>query len=612
MNTNHHEFYRATYEYQADPITHEFPLYHSLKDPLYKTSQEKFSNSPPIILCETGGSRSNKTHKHRYLFYPSASRLSPFTDNNNNYLNNYNIIKNSLRNEKYFKEGMGNEKNLNNKNETTFNKNEKSPEKYQAMYDKSFELVKRISELLPEEKNKLKGNSDYYLTKDKDYMNIIDNQIDSLTNHFKNNNFNLGYKTDGYINKNGNLNIPNDENQMTYDQYKNNLLQRIKNSNSVTNSNDYNFNYKENNNIEENKDFKNNMENEINNNNNRNYINDYINDLNVKDNKNEENIEINEPEIQYQANLRNKNIKENKNENKNKNNYIDVDSNKEEQKYENQKDENNNKINNEGGQLMNNNIENDLNENDNQKKEEPLINANDKKISQSTKYNTLGMIQGTNDNININPNQNQQFENNTNTNNNMILESKNLNKGFEDPNTNNFPPYQLVDENNNQIVLSPESQPFIGELIEDQYQKGNQIFIKTKSGSDIKLNILRSKEGEPLTYKGYPLMGNEQKFFYDKEGNIIVYPDNEFIKRDKSIQVGVQDGNNKNNFIEFCINKNNFDLFGTDTGEEFRGSGSGGFKKSKKKNKWYMFPKGDGGAKAPMINKRKKRTKRFK
>ena len=594
MNTNHHEFYRATYEYQADPITHEFPLYHSLKDPLYKTSQEKFSNSPPIILCETGGSRSNKTHKHRYLFYPSASRLSPFTDNNNNYLNNYNIIKNSLRNEKYFKEGMGNEKNLINKNETTFNKNEKSPEKYQAMYDKSFELVKRISELVPEEKNKLKGNSDYYLTKDKDYMNIIDNQIDSLTNHFKNNNFNLGYKTDGYINKNCNLNIPNDENQMTYDQYKNNLLQRIKNSNSGTNSNDYNFNYKENNNIEENKDFKNNMENEIN-----------------KDNKNEENIEINEPEIQYQANLRNKNIKENKNENKNKNNYIDVDSNKEEQKYENQKDENNNKINNEGGQLMNNNIENDLNENDNQKKEEPLIYANDKKISQSIKYNTLGMIQGTNDNININPNQNQQFENNTNTNNNMILESKNLNKEFEDPNTNNFPPYQLVDENNNQIVLSPESQPFIGELIEDQYQKGNQIFIKPKSGSDIKLNILRSKEGEPLTYKGYPLMGNEQKFFYDKEGNIIVYPDNEFIKGDKSIQVGVQDGNNKNNFIEFCINKNNFDLFGTDTGEEFRGSGSGGFKKSKKKNKWYMFPKGDGGAKAPIIKKKKKRKNKI-
>ena len=50
-------------------------------------------------------------------------------------------------------------------------------------------------------------------------------------------------------------------------------------------------------------------------------------------------------------------------------------------------------INNENDQLMNNNIENELNQNDNQKKEEPLINTNDKKISQSTKYNTLGMIQ---------------------------------------------------------------------------------------------------------------------------------------------------------------------------------------------------------------------------
>ena len=600
MNTYHPEFHRTTYEYEANPLNREFPPYHSIKDPLYKTSQERFSNSPPIILCEMRGSRNSKTHKHRYLFYPSASRLSPFTDNNNNSFNNYNIIKNSLRNENNLERNNENQSNLINKNETSLNLNEKSPEKYQAMYDKSFELVKRISELVPEEKNKLKGNSDYYLTKDKDYMNIIDNQIDSLTNHFKNNNFNLGYKTDGDINKNNNVNSPNEENQMTYDEYKKNLLQRIKNSNSGINPNDYNFNYKENN-IEENKQFKNNMDNEKNNNN-RNYINDYINDLNAKKIQNNENIEINEPEIQYQAILRNKNVKENENNN------INDDINNEEQKYENEKDENNNIINDEKVQLMNNNnIENELNENDNQKNEEPLINTNEKKISQSTKYNTLGMIQGTNDNLNIN--QNQPFDNNINNNDNIIYESKNLNKEYPDPNTNVFSPYQLVDENNNQIVLSPEGKPFIGELVEKQYQKNNQIFIKSKSGSDIKLNILRSKEEEPLTYKGYPLMGNENKFFYDKDGNIIVYPDNEFIKGDKAIQVGIQD--NKNNFIEFCINKNNFDLFGTDNREEFRGSGNGGFKATKNKRKWYMFPKGNGGAKAPSFKKKKKRKNKI-
>ena len=611
MNTYNPEFYRKTYEYEANPISYEFPPYNSIKDPSYKTSQEKFSNSPPIILCETGDSRNNKTHKHRYLFYPSASRLSPFTDNNNNNLNNYNIIKNTLRDANNLSGDIGNKKNLINKNETSLNRNEKSPEKYQAMYDKSFELVKRISELVPGENIKLKGNSDYYLAKDKDYMNIIDNQIDSLTNHFKNNNFNLGYKTDVNMNKNSNLNSPNDENQMTYDQYKNNLLQRIKNSNKEINPNDFNYNYKENN-IEENKDFKNNMENEINNKN-RNYINDYINDLNAKKNGNnqqKENIEINEPEIQYKNILRNKNVKEN-------NNNINVDNNnnnyniKEDEKYVNQNyEKNNNIINNENDQLMNNNIENDLNENNNQKKEEPLINTNDKKISQSTKYNTLGMIQGTNDNININQNLNQPLDNNMN-NNNLKYESNNLNKEYEAPNIITFTPYQLVDEKNNKIILSPEGKPFKGELVENQYQKGNQIFIRTKTGSDIKLNILRSKEGEPLTYKGYPLMGNDQKFFYDKDGNIIVYPDNEFIKGDKAVEVGIQNPYDKNNLVEFCINKNNFDLFGTDNREEFRGSGNGGFKKSKKKNKWYMFPKGDGGAKAPIFRKKKKRRSKI-
>ena len=606
MNTYNPEFYRKTYEYEANPLSHEFPSYNSIKDSSYKTSQEKFSNSPPIILCETGDSRNNKTHKHRYLFYPSASRLSPFTDNNNNYLNNYNIIKNTLRDANNLSGDIGIKKNLINKNETSLNRNEKSPEKYQAMYDKSFELVKRISELVPGENIKLKGNSDYYLAKDKDYMNIIDYQIDSLTNHFKNNNFNLGYKTDVNMNKNSNLNSPNDENQMTYDQYKNNLLQRIKNSNKEINPNDFNYNYKENN-IEENKDFKNNMENEINNKN-RNYINDYINDLNAKKNGNnqqKENIEINEPEIQNKNILKNKNV----------NNNINVDNNnyniKEDEKYVNQNyEKNNNIINNENAQLMNNNIENDLNENNNQKREEPLINTNDKKISQSTKYNTLGMIQGTNDNLNINPNLNQPLDNNMN-NNNLKYESNNLNKEYEAPNTITFTPYQLVDEKNNKIILSPEGKPFKGELVENQYQKGNQIFIRTKTGSDIKLNILRSKEGEPLTYKGYPLMGNDQKFFYDKDGNIIVYPDNEFIKGDKAVEVGIQNPNDKNNLVEFCINKNNFDLFGTDNREEFRGSGNGGFKKSKKKNKWYMFPKGDGGAKAPIFRKKKKRRSKI-
>ena len=144
------------------------------------------------------------------------------------------------------------------------------------------------------------------------------------------------------------------------------------------------------------------------------------------------------------------------------------------------------------------------------------------------------------------------------------------------------------------------------------YQKGNQIFINSKSGSDIKLDILRGKEGEPLCYKEYPLMGKDNKFFYDKNGNIVVYPDNEFIKGDKTIQVRIIDNKGKNGFIEFNINKNNSENNDSEMGKEYGSTGSGGFKKNKMKYKWYMFPKGNGGAKAPIIKtKNKRKNKKF-
>ena len=500
MNSYYPEFYRKTYEYESNPLNSNYPLNNSNKELLMKTSLDKNLNYPPIILCETDGSRNNRTHRHRYLFYPSSSCLSPFNDNNNN----YNFIKNSLREENNIRNGLLGKNSLINKNETSLSQNEKSPFKYQSMYDKSFELVKKVSELVPEKETKLKGNADYYLEKDKDYMNLIDKQIDSLTNHFKNNNLNSGYKTDGNIFKNDNINSFNDDNKMTYNEYKNDLLQRIKNSNQGINPNEYKYN--------------------------------------------NDNIEIKEPINQFQDNLRNKNI--------------------------NEKGGNNNINNNDNDQLNKNNFDN-------------------KRNNQPNKYNSIGIIKGNNENNNnINPNQNDYFDNNINDNNGNAI-------------------YQLINENNNKPILSPDGKPFTGELIENQYQKGNQIFIKPKSGSDIKLSILRTKEGEPLTYKGYPLMGKGNKFFFDKNGNVVVYPDNEFIKGDKAIKVEICDSKNKNNLMEFNINKSNFDLFGTEIEEEFGGS-SGEFKKSKKKNKWYMFPKGDGGAKAPMINKRKKRTKRFK
>ena len=506
MNPYNLELYRTTYELESN----KYPPLEETKNILYKTSHERLSSSPPIILCETNNSRNNKYHRHRYLFYPSASRLSPFSNNDNN----INTIKNAI-----------------NDNEQK-DKNEKSPEKYQSMYDKSFELVKRISELVPLEDIKIKGNSEYYLNKDQDYMNIVDKEINTLTNHFKNNNINFGYNSEGNLNKNNNYlnNNDTDKKNMTYDQYKNSLLQKIQDSKN------------ENQNFEQNDEKPYNDINNINNSN-RNYINDY---LNSKDNKKQENVEINQPEI--------------KEENNNLNN-----------KYRNKKDN------------IKNNIDNNMNKDTLKEKEDEQIknNMNDNKIPQ---YNTLGMIQNDNNNDNTNKKNNQ----NNNIKNNITNQKSKI-------------PYTLIDENNDKI-LSLDNKPFTGELISNQYQKGNQIFIRTKTGSDIKLNILRGKEGEPLCYKGYPLMGTSNKFFYDKDGNVIAYPDNEFIKGDKAIDVRILD--NKN-IKDFGVS-NNFEI-NEGTGNSMGSIGE--VKKIKMKSKWYMFPKGNGSAKAPVIKKKKKKNK---
>ena len=543
MNPYQPEMYRTTYEYDPNPQNKKYSPLEETKNVLYETSHERLSSSPPIILCETSGSRNNKFHKHRYLFYPSASRLTPFSGNDNN-INN---IKNALKE---------NEKNIiNNKNETDLNNNEKSPEKYQTMYDKSFELVKRISELVPGEDIKIKGNSEYYLNKDQDYMNIIDKEINTLTNHFKNSNFNLGYNSDGNLIKNSNLlnsNNDNDKN-LTYDQYKNSLLQKIKNNK--------NENFEKN--LEENGEKPYNDINNINVSN-RNYINDY---MNSKDNKNFENVEINQPEIEKENNNSN-NIYKNKKEN------IKLDEN-------NNGEENN----------INNNIDNNTLKEKQDEQNNNNINTNKipEKINQ---YNTLDILQ-----------------NNENT--NKINNENNKLNNYINPKEAKIP-LTLIDENNFKI-LSSDNKTFEGELIDSHYQKGNQIFVRTKGGSEIKLNILRGKEGEPLCNNGFALMGKGNKFFYDKNGNIILYPDNEFIKGDKVINVRVVENNNKNNLKEFCVNKNNFGNedgeYGIGEGTGNIGMGTGEFKKSKMKSKWYMFPKGDGSAKAPIIRKRKKNKK---
>jgi hypothetical protein len=51
-----------------------------------------------------------------------------------------------------------------------------SNKKYQTMYNKSFELMKAISDMIPDEEAKIKGDSSYYYNRDKDYDKIVEKQ----------------------------------------------------------------------------------------------------------------------------------------------------------------------------------------------------------------------------------------------------------------------------------------------------------------------------------------------------------------------------------------------------------------------------------------------------
>ena len=109
------EIYHITYEYESNILNPKLSPYSQQKNYLCKSSQERLSNSPPFILCERGVSRNNKTYRHRYLFYLSATRLSPFTDNN--CMSDKSIIKYPVRGDNNKESEIANKNNLINKNE---------------------------------------------------------------------------------------------------------------------------------------------------------------------------------------------------------------------------------------------------------------------------------------------------------------------------------------------------------------------------------------------------------------------------------------------------------------------------------------------------------------
>ena len=711
----------------------------------------------PIILCETGRP-STDNRSHRYLFYPSIYRLSPFSDN----MTDYNImsgtnIRNNYSN--YDAANLQRERNqlINNetpmrvnnnddmdgeetKNDVRRNKgfrsesmgNPRNSKQYQTMFDKNFELVKTISNIIPDEDAKIKGDSSYYYNRDKDYDKILDKYKTYLTDYFKNqinqnNNFN---RTGSNIYKNSNTQM---DNKSDYSQFQNNTLDRnnnnnnnknigtdfgdinrnnnnnnfgsysgdntkgdMNNNNIMGNNSDNNNNYMNKNtnynnsdtgknyiirnddNNPNNNDMLNNNNNNLDNNEDNPYRNYYnktgydnnyepnsrtnnnnfdknirgfstfpnnnnMNTLNNNFNNNSNNNDYNDnnniinnkgdrPEMKAKTVLH---MNNNQDYDNNNNNYMTYSPNENrrgidnENKVEGKRDSNNfnsiNKIGNENenetkqrrgdyknGNIINNNTDKDNNFNSgmsNKSTNEFTQNNALRYQSQPNKSNTNMNMNNNSQRQSIQDNNNDKQDNNSSTKKKNVFQSSLNNMLFEEIKEENedekeIEKMQVVDENNNQMI-SEKGEAFEIEKANEIYYNDNKTYAKTKSGNQIKLSVMHNNEGYPLAFRGYPILGSDNKIFINK-GNPVIYPNEDYIKDNKGIPIkiqGLKDGNNP--FDEL---KNSY-LYAT-VGIGGEGTSANELKKSRIKKK-RVFPPGSGDAKAPVPKKKKKKIKKM-
>ena len=252
------------------------------------------------------------------------------------------------------------------------------------------------------------------------------------------------------------------------------------------------------------------------------------------------------------------------------------------------------------------------------------------------------------DNSNYNPNKidnqnNKDLDNKYNNTNKDFYRDKKDNNNHNNNNiinnrTNNFSEQDeegsgknikliLIDEINNKDILSDEQKHFIGERIRDKIMEGGKLIVITKDGEKIKLDVLKSYEGEILTDEnGNAILGNNHKYFIDKTGEIIVSSDRGLIGEEKTLPVKVKavkfdpysshltfrttgEFNPSNGNIPNEPIKNNYN-FGTST-IGFGGGGTSDYKKKYvNKTKLRIFPQGEGNAKPPLIKKRKRKFKK--
>ena len=570
----------------------------------------------------SNSSRCNHCHPHHFhvhhIHIPrrnvndifNLENISNLKTANTSFTNSNNLLKEvtELRNEcRKFKEEL--ERNLNEKNagndyirnlenEIYKNNNENNPDnnnrnnnekernnnfnRYHDMLNKSFEVLRSVSNKSKDKNCKTKGEVYYYMNKNDDFEQLIQaqkNWIDNLQDdnilprNLPNNNF--------PINKTYSINDQNQDDPNNNNNFNNNNICGL-NNNYLNNSN--NSNHRNNNkfNNDNNSSNANNYDNI--NQNNFNVLNRDINKYN-QDNNN--NLESNNNNNNYQNNqMKGNNTRANptrhyfdskRNNNKgyiinrgdkinNNNNNYNEDNNEERQPLSNNKIGNYN--------TFPENINNNYEEEDNNNEEEEI--NTDNNINNNINNNLNNII--NNNNNKTTPYLNNQNKNNEHSLNNNENDNENDNNDNYDNNINNKEEenesnplderYIILDENGNPIVvngnklLAMELIPLIGEDGKEVIdENGNIVLIgpdgQPKSQDELEPIILDNdkplvnEENKPyLGLCGVPLINGE--------GDPIVGPDELYDNDNKVVEgiYGIVAKDNMGNPIKVNINDN--------------------------------------------------------
>ena len=288
--------FKNTYEVQSNQYQSDYIPYKTGQNLSNNINQERLSQSPPIILCESGSLRNSGTHRHRYLFYPSISRLSPYMDDNN--LSNLNMVNspngkinsnfdleqevNRLRDEnrlisQSYQNRNNNELNNERNNFGTTRGNNRSGSvsymktkgKYQDLLDKSNDLMNSISNLVREEEGKIRGPLGYYNNRgnsNREYDEFIKLKQNLLSynnngNDNNDNNRRSHYNTNYDNNGRGYYNSNNDNNGRNYynSNYDNNMTDAKYKSGTLGDRNHLEIDTRYNNNFNKNNTYNDNM-----------------------------------------------------------------------------------------------------------------------------------------------------------------------------------------------------------------------------------------------------------------------------------------------------------------------------------------------------------------